>query len=193
MVKYIRLILISIALALFVHPAKAAIIQVLFSGDTSDGGTYIGYFTYDDSLFGANSFNSTSVPGYEINLGLSIINSAAANGYDQDTSSVSALNFSGGVLTSWRMGGDRSGPGGFSINELPDFYINTALIDPGYGYAQNTLNSDQVRFTSLDYSVTNISVVPLPAAFWAFGAGLMLVTGLYRRKGGRWQIAGGRG
>ncbi|MCG8490843.1 MAG: VPLPA-CTERM sorting domain-containing protein [Sneathiellales bacterium] len=192
MTKYIRLIFICIVTTFFAHPAKAAIMQVLFSGDISDGGTYIGYFTYDSSLFGDNSFNSTGAPGYEINLGLSIVNSAAANGYDQDTASVSSLNFSGGVLTSWRMGGDRSEPGGFSINDLPDFYINTNLIDPGFGYAQNTLNSDQVRFTSLDYSVTNISVVPLPAAFWAFGAALMVFAGFYRRRNGRWKTAVGR-
>ena len=183
MTKYVRLIILSIMLVFLTYPAKAATQQVLFSGDMADGGTYIGYFTFDDSLFGANSNNDTGFPGYEIDLGLSIINSEAASGYDQNTASVNSLNFTNGVLTSWRMGGDRSGLS-FSISDLPDFFFDSAWLDPGFGYAQNTAESAQVRFTSLEFSVTNISVVPLPAAFWAFGAGLLALAGFHRRNRG---------
>ncbi|MBO0334774.1 hypothetical protein J0X12_14200 [Sneathiella sp. CAU 1612] len=166
--------------------AEAALYRVDFSG-TVDDGTYNGYFTYDNAGLDLNGFNSspgglysTALPedGLETSLAMNISSSSVSGSFDETTAGSAWLNFTAGELTGWLIGGNNSGFTSVSSSTALDFSLvdNAFVTNTGLGYGGLIFGSGP------DWQVTELSAVPLPGAVWAFGAGLLGLLGLKRRR-----------
>lgn len=166
--------------------AQAAIYRVDFSG-TVDDGTYNGYFTYDHAGLDLNGLNfspgglySTALPedGLETSLVMNISSSSISGSVDETTAGSAWLNFTAGELTGWLIGGNILGFTTVSSSTALDFSLadNDFITNTGLGYGGLIFGS------SPNWQVTELSAVPLPGAVWAFGAGLLGLLGLKRRR-----------
>lgn len=161
----------------FTVNANAAMYRVDFNGLISDG-TLDGYFTYDTAGLNLNGGNISLSTGLETDLEVNFNTTAYTGSFDETTAGVAQLQFLGGNLTAWSIGGNVSGPGAFSTGSGTDFTLNqlVSFIEIA------SLNDQKIYDSPPQWSVTELSAVPLPAAAWAFGAGLLGLAGLKRRK-----------
>jgi len=166
--------------------AEAAFYRVDFSG-TVDDGTYNGYFTYDNAGLDLNGVNmspngigSAALPedGLETSLVMNISSTAASGSFDETTAGSAWLIFAAGELTGWLIGGNTLGFTTVSSGTALDFDLGNSHFITNKGLGQNFL----VFGSGPDWQVTEISAVPLPGAVWAFGAGLLGLLGLKRRR-----------
>lgn len=181
--------------------AEAAFYRVDYTGytaaDSSVVGTYDGYFTYTTDGLDLDKANSTpATPGGVDDLpGSGLATTLLFNyhipeisgSFDNANAGVGSLIFSDGTLVNWFLGGIESGIGGV-VMAGPDQGIldmglcanctnfSGILSVPGY-------ESFSLSFPS--WQATEISAVPLPGAVWAFGAGLLGLIGLKRRRKAR--------
>ncbi|MZR30270.1 hypothetical protein [Sneathiella litorea] len=168
---------------------QAASYRVDFSGTGSDGAIYDGYFTFDTAglnLDGVNeipwTFPNPNVAGD--GFATSFLYSYAddfgnVGSYDETTGGVSKLAFTDGELTHWTAGGY---VGGYGVNvpvPLNDFLLCTTGCT-NLTYVNGALGGFYMQTPT--WEVAELSAVPLPGAVWAFGAGLLGLLGLKRRR-----------
>ncbi|WP_202526129.1 hypothetical protein [Sneathiella litorea] len=184
MKKFLGLALIS-GLFFSVN-AEAALYRVDFSGTVNEG-TYNGYFTYDNAGLDLNGFNlapgsinSPALPedGLETSLVMNISSTAVSVSFDETTAGSSFLDFAAGELTGWAIGGNILGFGTVSNATALDFSLSNNLL----AFNTGSIEGGLMYGRSPDWQVTELSAVPLPGAVWAFGAGLLGLLGLKRRR-----------
>ncbi|MFC4270167.1 hypothetical protein GQF03_00265 [Sneathiella chungangensis] len=182
----------------FAGAADAAFYRVDFSGavisNGSVSGSYDGYFTYDTDGLNLDGSNGTAATpdgaddlpsaGFESELLFNYSFPGVGGSFDENSGGVGYLSFSSGKLINWFIGGNTR-----SLNTVFLGGPNNDSFDLGLcGNCSNfsgylaTLNYDEVPLTFPNWQVTEISAVPLPAAVWAFGAGLLGLLGLKRRR-----------
>ncbi|WP_373083941.1 hypothetical protein [Sneathiella sp.] len=170
----------ALTLILSTSVADAAMYRVDFGGSIDDG-TYNGYFTYDPAGLNMASDNYNDPDGLEADFELNYATTAASGSFDEITAGVGRLSFTSGILTGWEIGGNESGISAISSGgENPlDFLLasdheNTFNFGSGYVYTAAT--------SAWSVEEVQISAVPLPAGVWVFGAGLLGLAGLKKRK-----------
>ncbi len=173
--------------------ANAAFYRVDYSGTVGDG-TYDGYFTYDTAGLDLNGGNSVDLTptgvddlpgsGFETKLLFNYNLSGASGSFNDLTAGIGGLGLSGGDLISWFAGGDANGIRSIS-------YAGPNAVKDDYGLCSSCIDqagwlflTDQGRYdlSFPTWEVAEISAVPLPGAVWAFGAGLVALLGLKRRR-----------
>jgi hypothetical protein len=163
-------------------------LQYTVDGSASGTGIYGGGYAYV-GLFGASGVYSQLNNGAISNSSLAYITSPGANQTDTVTFYVpftygTQLSIEPILKTTAQYLGYEPTP--FASNW--DFY-NTATLDSALildGTADNPgnqISNAMIAATSgLTYTPTGISTVPLPAAAWLFGSGLLGLIGVARRK-----------
>jgi hypothetical protein len=153
--------------------ANAAVITENFTstalGGVFDGTVATGSFTYDDSLItGSGIENITAAQGLTLQLTVfgqifteqdDFEYSSGLPQLDFDNGSASFLNF---VVS--EQNGDITDINQVGVSDFGEFTLNPAI---GGGYEGN---------------FTIVSAVPVPAAAWLFGSGLIGLIGIARRK-----------
>jgi len=163
---------------LFSGMAEAVFYRVDFNGIIGDG-TYDGYFTYDAGLDTSRSYKTepeTSTSGFEKELKFNYAFSGGTGSFDETNAGVGILIHNFNTLTGWSIGGDAGGLRRMYVVGPLDF-----AISPNYGHFTSP-ESGHVEFSGASWEKTEISAVPLPAAVWAFGVGLLGLLGLKRRR-----------
>ncbi|TCK17584.1 putative secreted protein [Thiogranum longum] len=167
--------------------ANAALVNFTIDGtvntdplvsDPSFNGTALGDLTlsasgqFDDSAFtgpgeGTILFNNLSGNSLTILFGgLSFLNSADVNYTSTDPSLAPRLSLSGGALTELNYGGNAGS------SSLTSVLLNVDAIDDSFNFVNAT-------WTGITLTPT---AVPVPAAVWLFGSGLLGLVGVARRK-----------
>jgi len=169
--------------------ANASLYRVDFSGTAeNDGGTYDGYFTYDTAgldLNGKNeidhvAFGENDVPGAGFGTEL-LFNYDFTNGsgsFDETVAGVGELTFSSGNLVSYVIGGYVNGIFRVNFADFDDFFVCSECQYSSFF----TPDLADIKIYPSTQSVHEISAVPLPAGVWVFGAGLLGLAGLKKRK-----------
>ncbi len=161
--------------------ANAAVYRIDFSTSV-DEDAYAGYFTYDTAGLDLNSYNSNNGAGFEVSLLLNYVVNGVSGTFDETTAGVSELEFDSGTLVDWSIGGNARGPNTFDsrtvgqADAVLDFVIRSR-------YGSRFSFGEHLDYPSVEnWSAQQVSAVPLPAAVWAFGAGLLGLLGLKRRR-----------
>lgn len=175
-------VVLFVALQLFavVSLSNAATFQVNFNGTIDGGGTLVGMFSYNDAdlnTIGDNSNNIVGLPVFD--LLFSVTDPLASDHILIGTDvGVTNLNFNlASELVEFKFAGFLNTLHALNVNRGPDFVF---LANQGY-YADGVNNRPRY-FDITDFSVENISAVPLPAAAWMFIAGLAALMG------GKWRL-----
>jgi hypothetical protein len=157
--------------------ANAALYRVDFNGTITDG-AFDGFFTYDAASLDLSGTNSNSSEGLETDLAINYTTNLVSGSFDETTAGITILKFSAGNLIFWNIGGNANGPNRVvGSSREPDFSFKSnfsSVFDSGHGEFAEAFVTD--------WNVQEISAVPLPAAAWFFGAGLLGLLGLKRRK-----------
>jgi len=184
--KLHKLNLVNIAvIALLILPSQinAAPLQFTFDMrvDSVNTGTVVindifaGEFFIDDSNFsgiGIEDFSPTSPPstGELLSFDVDILSSSFSSGDDFGFPSFPRVIFENGSVTQME----------FESTTLdPQLTIFLTASGIEFAYAQGPFGAEIQQFSGF---VENVSAVPVPAAVWLFGSGLMGVIGVARRR-----------
>ncbi len=135
-------------------------------------------------ITGGNTPGTDALVTYTLNLD-SVVFSGQANAYTTTTNT-----FTRGTLISGGQGGQYTDGGVWHVNDGQGYSINVLVLaaigglDGGSAFINDPLTfqlPSGVTFTSASGS-TYVSAVPLPAAAWLFGSGLLGLVGVARRK-----------
>lgn len=173
--------------------ANAALYRVDFSGTVGDG-TYDGYFTYDTAGLNLNGSNAVDLTiggaddlpgsGFETSLIFNYSFTGGSGNFTDANAGVGGLGFSSGELNSWFVGADANGirqvTYGDPLATQDDLGLCSDCIDhAGWLFL---VGDGRHALSFPTWEVAEISAVPLPGAVWAFGAGLLGLLGLKRRR-----------
>lgn len=180
--KYLNLASAVIALVLSTS-AKTATFDISWIG----GGAYTmsGMFSYDDSLINTGAINESQIDTLTIEA---FQNSVSIGTWDMadGSTATSPFNFNfdtttlvflvGGGSTSdlgqqWNDGSGATGVGFASGNAAQLLYLDGTSISDSH-----------IFVASSSLSIKPLSSIPVPAAFWLFGSGLLGLIGIARRK-----------
>jgi hypothetical protein len=170
--------------------AEAARYRVDFNGLVLNG-NYHGFFYYDTDDLNTNDLNlfpdgrdSQAEPeyGFESLMQVHISTTSISASFDETTAGVFALIFDEGELTGWGVGGNLSGFNYVSNATGPDFLVMPDAIVVNGGPVGEDPPIGVGPTWSVHEAPLDVSAVPLPGAVWAFGAGLLALLGLKRRR-----------
>jgi len=152
--------------------ALGEIWDVTFRGDTFDN---------VDAVYGISQPFFTSAESEALTIALAADMSVLAGGLDpEDVNGCSNFNVSCVIVTPYTFitfVGDSATDlrvKGFSVEVTPSSTITG-------GTTETTAKRD-IDFDNISYAVWEVSAVPVPAAVWLFGSGLIGLVGLARRK-----------
>lgn len=170
--------LIAVAAGLGLGSAQAAMVNFTLTGDVQYAGSgNLFNLTVGDSVTVAGTFDDAVLSG-----GTGTVSFASGSGNDfvitaGDYTFTEADDTSGGVYPTLELSG-----GGFD-----DFWFLSAIgatgyFDSGFGFFDgDDDNGGVITGTWLDFSMTPV-VIPVPAAVWLLGSGLLGLAGVARRK-----------
>jgi hypothetical protein len=150
----------------------------LSNNGTTDRGTATTTSDGTDGGWRDSSGNPTSELGHLIYVTLGNLGGCVVNGngstsscIDQDVGIVNEANFSNITFQDYWIGTELNASQAFAIE-----------FDSGFLFDEDKNNAGNFAWAVHDGDVGNVGAVPLPAAVWLFGSGLLGLAGLSRSK-----------
>jgi len=193
-------------------PANAVIVTFNYTGLAYDPGetfdqdppagsytaanSVTGFFTVDDaSLYDGKVITDFDILSWSFNDGRNTLSSA-----NSDNLSAAQITYSGGIFTDWNI--NVQSPNNSSALALGEQWLEIITFNNGSTYAKDssrifecvsncapsnpiTIQADSGSTGNTFNDGTgswNVSPVPVPAAVWLFGSGLLGLIGIARRK-----------
>lgn len=185
--KTIKQALIGAAAMLAMTGANAETISLIPTAPTVNAGATIDLTVQGTEFFNdvsSGSINVTWNPAsFQLNSTLAdITSSAATNGFTIDfgVSSVSA----GAISATYGAFATVPGPT-FDFISFQLIALSSGIVDIGvgsFGDWQDGAGTGITNPTYVDATITVVNEVPLPAAAWLFGSGLLGLVGIARRR-----------
>ena len=193
---YIRTLKYILSILMMFYAAQTTAATFTYSGDQLMGVNgvealgeiwdvtfHIGTFDDVDAVYGLStpSFTFTSAESEALTIALAADMSVLAGGVldPEDVNGCSAFNAPCAIVTPYTfitLAGDSTDlrVKGWSVEVTPTNVITG-------GTTEATARRD-IEFTHISYAVWEVSAVPIPAAAWLFGSGLLGLVGVARRK-----------